>query len=263
MDKLSKFCNNLEELIYHAKTELIFPKLDSINNDKESSQFFFIILWKLTNGLETSNLLFLNIQNKPQYADSMFISLRALIADMITINYVIFKADFKEEKLPVEIERLKFDHVKFTYENLKLYKDLYKTSNDELIEKKTSLREKCPNYFNEDGELRRDIPKLKSIKGMIQEMNCNISSKSIFLDEMIHAFEIYDMYSKYEHLGELTPSLVQRSFINKDDQLLIETKSCLMLLLKFQTQLFTEFYEIKEIESTKYWNSYEKIKALV
>ena len=66
MNRLTKYCNTLAQLVYDSNIELIIPKMDSINQDKESSQFFFVILFKLNNGLESLNLFLLNLEAKPQ-----------------------------------------------------------------------------------------------------------------------------------------------------------------------------------------------------
>lgn len=257
MKELTTYCNTLAQLIHDSKVELLIPKMDTINHDKESSQFFFALLFKLSNGLETSNLLLINLDNKPQFADSLFICLRTLLLDMLTIDYLMIQANFNENEVQRQVDILKSDHVQYDINNLKTYQTLFNFSDADLEKKRKEIINQYPKFFEQSGKFKSEFKDHKvSPKQMILEINKN-ASNTIFLENAIQTYEHYDLYSKYEHLGEYTAQLVFRGFRNENfENLFKEVKTCLKLLLKFHYAILTEFYDENHIKNTKYWKSY-------
>lgn len=263
MSKLTKYCNTLAQLVYDSNIEMIIPKMDSINQEKESSQFFFVILFKLNNGLESLNFFLLNLEDKPQFADSLFICLRTLLLDMLTVDYLMIRSDFKESEVQKQIDSLKYDHIKYSISNLKVYKQLYNGSDAELQKRRKEIEDHYSNFFEKSGKVKPDVNNwASSAKQMITEIN-DKAPNTVFLSNAVEAFEHYDLYSKYEHLGEYTTQLVFRGFRSENfEELFKEVKSCLKLLLKFHYALLTEFYEDSFIKNTRYWRSYEEIEKM-
>jgi hypothetical protein len=258
--KKNSYTELMSGLIEKSNLELIIPFMEKVNEESEFRQFVFTILFKLTNGLETISLLFHNFETKPQFADTIFISQRALLADMITVYYLLLKSDFEEENLQEELDKIKFDHVNFSIENLKLYKELYNSSDKEIATRKEEIIKAFPKYFDNEGNTKKGFKRLKSIGGMVKEIKSN-SPVSKFQGNTILAFEHYDLYSKYEHLGHYTSKLVFRSYNRTEiEHLKTEIKTSLNLLLNFKYALLTEFYTQEQIEKTTYYMIYNQLK---
>jgi len=259
-NKRNSYTELISGLVEKSSLELLIPQMDKINEESEFRQFIFVVLFKLTNGIETINLLFHNLESKPQVADTIFISLRALLADMITVDYMLLRSNFKEENLQIELDKIKFDHVNFSIKNLKLYKCLYDSSEAEITTKKEEIINSFPKYFDDKGELKQRFKRLKSIGGMLKEIKSN-SPDAKFQSNAILAFEHYDLYSKYEHLGHYTPKLVFRGYEKRGiENLKSEIRLCMSLLLNFKYSMLTEFYTDAQIKVTEYFKIYQQIK---
>ncbi|MGY6648507.1 hypothetical protein [Wenyingzhuangia sp. IMCC45574] len=256
--KLQEYSNTLAQLIHDCRKELIHPKMKSINDDKESSQFFFTILFKLTNGLDSLNIFLINLENKPQFSDSLFICLRSLLLDMLTVDYLIIKSEFEEKNIQANLDSLKSDHVLYQIKNLKTYKEIFNLSESDYQKKRKELINHFNKYLNKNGKLQENLNKFPTSAGiMIKEIKkrCN---NTAFLSNSIEAFEYYDLYSKYEHLGEYTTKLVFRGYHSENiNSLFNEAKSCLRLLISFQYVLLTEFYKREKLIKTNYWKNYQ------
>ncbi|UXX77784.1 hypothetical protein N7E81_10420 [Reichenbachiella carrageenanivorans] len=236
--------------------------MDYINDENEYRKFVFTILFKVTNGLETVNTLYSQLNNKPQFSDTIFISLRALLADKITMDYLLFKSDFKNENVHDKLEWLKYDHIKYTLNNLKIFKSIYETDDKKIQEKRDDLKSAFPNYFDSGGNLKKQYDKLPTIGHMAKEIIAGTPNNSKFQSHLILSFEHYDIYSKYEHLGQLTPYLVFRGYKDQEqDSISTEIQNCIKILVDFIADLITEFHEPEFIERTDYWTNIKKLTS--
>jgi len=252
----------ISKTIESAKIELIHPVLDYINDVNDYRKFVFTILFKLANGLESVNLLNAQLNNKSQYADTIFISLRALLADRITMDFLLFKSGFKAENTQDQLEWIKYDHIKYTIDNLKTFQSIYGSSNEEIEHSKTDLKSKFPNYFDDDGNLKKSYKTLPSIGNMVKEIIAGTRKHTVFQQRLISCYQYYDIYSKYEHLGQLTSHLVFRGYKpSEQESISIEIHSCLHLLMDFMSELLTEFHETDTIENTEYWKNNQKLMS--
>lgn len=252
----------ISKTIESAKIELIHPVMDNINDENEYRQFVFTILFKLANGLESVSLLYSQLNNKPQYSDTIFISLRALLADRITMDFLLFKSDFKTENIHERLEWIKYDHIKYTLDNLKIFQSIYGSSNQEIELSKSDLKSRFPNYFDNEGNLKHSYKRLPSIGNMVKEIIAGTKKDTVFHHRLTLSYEHYDIYSKYEHLGQLTPHLVFRGYEpSQQESLFTEIQTCLHLLMDFMSELLTEFHESDLIETTEYWKSNQKLMS--
>jgi hypothetical protein len=248
--------------IESAKTELIHPVMDYINDENEYRQFVFTILFKLANGLETVNLLNTKLINKPQYLDTIFISLRALLADKITMDYLLFKSELKNENLNEKLEWLKRDHIQYALSNLQIYKSIYGADDKEIKRQRNKLISGFPRHFHKNGSLKKQDHKLPSIGWMTEKIIKGTIKNSSFQRQLILSYEHYDIFSKYEHLGQLTPYLVFRGYKDsKQESITSEIQTCLRILIDFMADLTTEFHETEFIENTNYWKFYEQLNG--
>lgn len=234
--------------------------MDYINDENEYRQFVFTILFKVANGLETINLLLSQLDNKPQFYDTVFISLRTLLADKITMDYFLFKSDFKNENVQEKLEWIKYDHVKYTLSNLKIYKSIYGSDDKEIQLQQNNLKSRFPNYFHKNGSLKKQYDRLPSIGCMTEEIIKGTAKGSPFQEHLILSFEHYDIFSKYEHLGQLTPHLVFRGYKESEQEsIATEIQTCLRILIDFMADLTTEFHETEFIQKTNYWKYYQQL----
>ena len=162
--------------------------LDYINDENEYRKFVFTILFKLANGLESVNLLYSQLHDKPQYLDTIFISLRALLADRITMDYFLFKSKFKSENLNEQLEWIKYDHIKYTLINLKIYKSIYGAGDKEIQQRNNDLISAFPQYFNKDGSLKKQFDRLPSIGRMTEEFIKGTIRNSKFQKQLILSY---------------------------------------------------------------------------
>ena len=51
---------------------------------------------------------------------------------MLTVDYLMIRSNFNESEVQRHIDSLKYDHLKYSISNLKVYKELYKSSDAEL-----------------------------------------------------------------------------------------------------------------------------------
>jgi len=257
---IQNFIKTLSELVRQAKRELINPKLESLNDDTEVRQFLFACLFKLTNGLDTISSIAINIEENPQFSDSIFILFRALLADMITLDHMLVMSDMKNENLARELDKLKFDHARSIFHGMKTFKKLYNATESEIEKKRELLRQSNPDKFDEQGKVKKEF-RGKGISQMAVEIQAQ-TPRSKFQDDVVIAFEHYDIYSKLEHLGALTPQLVFRGYEpEKINSVIEEIKTCSLILIDFMYALLTEFYDSSMIKETEYWNQLEKLKS--
>lgn len=114
---LKNYSERLQEFVVYSAKELIIPLMDPTIISTEPNKFSYSLLLKFNNGLESLNILLLNIHSKPQFADSICIILRALLADVITLEYATYSLDIDEQRFSDNIDNIYFDHVKGTSNN--------------------------------------------------------------------------------------------------------------------------------------------------
>ena len=258
--KITQFTGKIEELTLLVNKALLETNQQRTDQPKA---FQYTLAFKTNNSLNTANLLIANILNKPHFCDSLFLLLRTMLADTITYFYLwaISRDEIEndENALKDSIRKFESDHLRFTYNTMTVYQKLYNEPDAIVEERKQELRNAYPQYFNTDGSFKKNGKPL-GIKDMVLEV---IERKLDFvIDPIKIAYSLYDIYSKYEHLGMLTSYLVVRQFDeNNRTEILTELYYAIRIILLSQNSLTIPFLTkndkntfdklFKEIENIK------------
>jgi len=215
-NRIEKLASHLNEFIGFVHSNIILKILKSQNYTSEPFRFYYSILFKTNNGLYTINHLIGGSKNNPQYFDSIFVLLRALLADSITFRHVLHES-LENNELEKTIKSLYYDHIDKTIENLRgPYKRIKNLSDNEIKSHIEGLKKNRKEYFDNDGEpLYKPLKSSpsKAIKYIIS--NPAARNKPPLLGE---SFELYDTFSKYEHFGDLSFTLIHQQFKNETNE---------------------------------------------
>lgn len=259
---INLFSNNISKLtnIVHKDIILELMKSDKIN--EEPYKFEYTVLHKLNNGIETVNLLILNFLNKPQFLDSICILLRTLLLDVITLDFVYTNSAGKQEKYLEQIQNVYYDHIKFTIKNIKDFGSLYEDSQKEINEKIEQLKKQKNEYYDINQEPLAHLKGLKSCYVMVKEIKEQTSS-NYSLNFLILAYEHYDIFSKYEHLGDLTLQLTHRGYQDESiERILTEIQTSIIVIIHYQSFLINSLSESKVKTVSEYEILKEKLNKI-
>lgn len=238
MYNLEKFTTNVANLTYYINQLIIHHILETKAIENEPYKFLYTLLFKINNGLDTINLLTVNLYSKPHFADSIFILLRTFLSDCIIYDYLLTLSK-DDDDLIENIKRLNYDHVDFTIKNLKIYRDAYKKTELEVTSLEEELKRLKDNYFDESGNpliKKLDASITKAVKYIIN----NKTGESI--DLPIDAFHYYDIFSKYEHLGDLTFILIHRQFKdNSKHDIFLEIYHSINIITHYMSTIISAF----------------------
>lgn len=208
----------------------------------------------MNNELDSVNLLFRNILDKPHYSGSIIILLRTILSDIITIKYVNLKGIDRNGNinLMLNIKQCYADHIRYTLHNEDVYKVVLEITNEEWEDIVTHIKIEYKDYFDENGLLLPDYQRWTSVGKM-----AFIIKKSLKKDQPVHflkeAFQLYDIFSKYEHLGEFSYRLVHRAFHQEEQVFLLQEyhQSVIILLHQYEI-LLRQFFKKDQGEYLKF-----------
>lgn len=239
---LREYCDKILGLVNFSAQELIIPLMEPEKISTEPNKFSYSLLLKFNNGLESLNILLLNIRDKPQFSDSVCILLRTLLSDVITLEYILRNIEINEKELIKEIDNIYFDHIKYMYKNMHVFGKLNKADDREVNQNRKELIKEFPRFFNKDGGLSKDFNGLPALSKMIQDINED-APMSIYKQFAKEAYNYYDIFSKYEHLGAMTFLFVHRAYdTSLIEHVISEAKSSIRIVLLYHHLLATQFY---------------------
>ena len=199
-------------------TDVVMKIIELDDYLDEPKRFFYTLVHKTITNLEASNLFIRNFEIKSTYNSSLFVLLRASISDIILAEYVLKTGN--SDKVSTDlISRIYFDHIENSINSINSIKKnarkAYNWTEKETQEKIDEIKESKKQYFDENG-----IPKLKSLRTspysltnqVFSEASDPLSSKH---DLFRRAFDLYSLFSKFEHFGDFTFHLVHRPFYEK------------------------------------------------
>lgn len=247
---LERYSSYLATLTNHVNQRVLIPIMGTEAQQNEPKKFLYSLLFKINNGLDSANLFILNVFNKPQFSDSLFIILRTLLSDVITLNYIFAKSKGSDLKLKEYIENVYYDHIKLMIKNIGIFQLLYNEKEGEINARKQKIIDLKNEFFDNSGNIKPHLKGLKSVSQMVREIACE-TDKENPLDYLIIAYEHYDIFSKYEHLGDLTFNLIHRSFRNdQKKRILSEIFHSVNVIIHYQKSLILAFYA-KETDEYK------------
>lgn len=203
----------------HELTKYCLKIMDSEDYVDKEKRFFYTLLFKSVNELESVSVLLKNFFNKPSMQSSMFLILRTMLSDCFTGLYVIKAKEIKIDHLHL-IDVIYYDHIGHAIKNIKHTHNQITRQKPAIVERMIQdLKAQYNEYFNfidnEDGIRTYTDCKL---------VDCNFSMKKVItfltqqrLDDkeremlqLMHYF--YDYYSKFEHFGIGTFNIIHKSF---------------------------------------------------
>jgi hypothetical protein len=116
----------------------------------------------------------------------------------------LYKSDSDDAFLS-NIKWLESQHVYYTENNLPIFRAGYKEDEKVINQMKEDWRNHHKEYYDSVGEpiYRR----MTGIRGMVKEL---ANSNKVLNHYAIRAYGLYDIFSKYEHLGLFTEVLINR-----------------------------------------------------
>ncbi len=247
MDKLDKFSNKIDALTLLVNQYLV--NVDQKTDDQPKA-FIYTLAYKTNNGLYSVNLLIKDMLYRPRYCDSIFLILRTMLSDAITYFYLltISQDEIDGDDIFVDaINRLDADHLRYSFNNLRLFQLLYKETDKSIEGKRALTRSRYPSYFNADGRFKTEL-RMESIAEMVAVVAK--SNLDFIIRPVTNAFKLYDIFSKYEHLGMLTTHLITRQFEKPNqEQILGEVYLAIKTVLTLQNSLLTSFLDAEEMKA--------------
>src|SRR3990170_3781634 len=178
----------------------------------EPYTYLYTLLFKTLNSLDTSNVLLLNVLNKPTTTDGLYLICRTTLSDLILFEY-LFRRSKDDEQLTNNIARLYCDHIYYQIDAMKtFYQAAYGKSPAEIEEEINKLKSTRLQCFDSTGTNKYDTRDF-TVKKMSNYI-LSTKEKDEDLNNLIRARELYDVFSKFEHFGELTIHLTHRHFKN-------------------------------------------------
>jgi hypothetical protein len=211
MGNLTAYTKALSTLTYFVNTSIIKEIIVKPDTEREEPfRFFYTILFKSNNALDTCSLLLANYSARPHHADSLIIILRSLITDCIIFRYLLVKCEGDEDKLKSHIKSIYFDHIDYTIKGVRKYfKEIYELTDAEIRQKIIEVKEKRSGYYDSTGN-----PTTKAF-GTSARLALNEMAKKRAQGDKLDIqlfYHYYDIYSKYEHPGEFSFMLIHQQY---------------------------------------------------
>ncbi len=210
--ELSSF---IKEFTTDYSTQIIHKILDKEQYVTEPKKFFYTLIHKTNCSLDAANIFIRNFDTKRNFHSSLFILLRSILNDIILAEYIIISTKNDNEKKQV-IEQIYFDHVENILKTCeKTLPQLHQWNSKQKLEHIESIKRNS-RFFDSDGK-----SKIKAIptnpnqiirKIFANKLNDN-SSKLLKI-----AFDQFDLFSKFEHFGELSFKLTHRGYDDKENE---------------------------------------------
>ena len=261
---LTRYTNSIQTITAFVTDKFILDLSKQARINTEPYRFLYTILIKQNNALESVNLLIANIKTKPQFLDSTFILLRTMMSDIITLEYALTKtdeSDESDEKLKEQIERIYYDHLHYSLQNMKSLGSLYDDQKESQA-KIEELKKFNSEYFDIEGKLKFKFDRTSFVK-MMKEIKKSLSPKFSIAPAMI-AYENYSKFSKHEHFGKLTLFLITRGFKDENiETILREVQTSIDVILYYQGLLIDLLCLPNSGEETKDIADYKELKKRI
>ena len=251
MQKLSEFTDAIADY-----TSLVNAVIARQENISEPHKFINAISIKTNNSLDAVNFLLKQSSNNPHFSDSIFLILRTILSDAITYYYLLYKSASDNSFLS-NIKWLESQHVYYTENNLPIFQVGYKEDRGVIDTMKEDWRNHHKEYYDSAGE--PIYPRMTGIRGMIKEI---ANSNKILNHYAIRAYGLYDIFSKYEHLGLFTQELIYRhSDETNSRQIQGEIYESIVAILCLQKSLLNGSFK-NQSEQNTFENLSAKVEAI-
>lgn len=214
LDKyFESFSSALLEFVVYYQDKVLCKILDEKRYVEEPERFYFTIMTKSNNSLDVINLLIRNFHAKPHFHASLFVLLRAILSDIMITEFVSVSPDTDESRVDL-IKGIYNDHVARTYNSISgTYALLSGWSNKDIALEQKSFISSNPQYFDENGKLLTKSVDVSVKKVVTAILSRKAQESDLSFLRMLYSH--YDMFSKYEHVGELTFRLVHKPYFEE------------------------------------------------
>jgi hypothetical protein len=179
---------------------------------EEPKRFFYTLLQKTASTIDAASIYIYNFDHKRDCHSALFIILRATISDLLVTEYIFNCSETDDEAL-VKLERLYFDHIDNVVRLCdSTFRHIYQWNVSETETQKNNLKANS-RFYDSDGKPKYErLP--TSLNKLIVEMYSKEKDKQV-LNYHRRAYDLYNIFSKLEHLGELSFAMVHRGYDDK------------------------------------------------
>lgn len=230
---------------YHCK--VVVRILEEKWYAEEPERFYYTLAHKANSTLYSINHVRCNFHSHYHMRISSYLLFRSIMLDVITGEYIIRQNDGDAQRKEM-ILRLNADHIDYTYRAIgTTAKHVFGFTDEEVEQMRASIRGKRSMYF--EGEEMSVKPLKASVYAMARKLT-NGSVEGAALHFVQRAFNYYDLYSKYEHPGDLSFHLTNRVYETENAvKEYSELYECLQITLAFLVSIVHLWdYEAKELE---------------
>jgi hypothetical protein len=205
------------EFTFNYKTKFINQIISKQRYTKEPEKFFYVVIHKTVCSLEGANIFVRNFDSRKDYHVPLFLILRTILSDILTAEHITHCSETDEHSEEL-IEEIYFDHMYNVIKSCqKSFRQIYQWSEKET-EENINLLKSQSRFYDENGVTTR-----KSISKSLAKLIVDIYASKKDKESLIfhrRAFDLYGMFSKYEHLGELSFYLFHRSYEDNNQKAL-------------------------------------------
>jgi hypothetical protein len=207
MDKIGNQILRLTQTYFDGYSK----EVKNLRFEKDEDHFLFTLLDKTVENFSAVGHLFklMGQENNQYLKNSTYLLLRGCLADIIIINWLIWKTDDEQsadeafKKKTIEIKR---DHIKFHLMYLQKFESLGLLPQDEKEFELNILNNFFGDLLNEvQTNLNTKGFKTVSIRDMLKENTKNNPA-------IVSAFKSYFIFSKVEHSGAFTQMIREKSY---------------------------------------------------
>lgn len=252
----TQYSSDLLKYFFFFKENIIKKIIDSERYKTEKESYFLVVVQKTLFTLEGANIFIANFYTHPEFHIPLFINLRAIINDIITTECLIYKSKLNSKfDEAYWIKTIYSDHLKYKLRksNLNLELCINRNTKEDV---KDSLINMIPQLFNEKGEL--EYSEGFNSNEIMNEIFSTVKKNDSKYDILRASYNLYDKFSKFEHLGIFTNKLLFRGYdMNKNELSLIKDLiysieiiiAALNNYIKIWEELNFDFDEIKNLSS--------------
>ena len=197
------------EFTHNYRTTFVNRIMNSDEYINEPERFFYVIIHKTACSLEASNIFIRNFDSRRDYHIPLFIILRTILSDILTAEHITHCA-ITEKDCNELIEEIYFDHVDNIIKTCNTsYRHIYQWNENETKKQIGEIKNNS-RFYDSNGIAKRKS-KSKSLTKIIVDIFSSVKDKKS-VSHHARAFDLYGIYSKIEHLGELSFHLIHRGY---------------------------------------------------
>lgn len=249
MEQTQLINSNLKGSQLFTYTNTLFNIIDGeiwghVKEAEEPYRYCYTVVYKMFGLLDAGSYLVNNMDNKPHYIQTLYLTCRAILLDSIYLMSVLDKYERKED-YKTHIDHIMSDHIHAFYSSAHTETD------------RKSIREKHPEYFIDD--------KLKYSKRLSVVAIINSIKIKELKEQSLRGKFFYDIFSKYEHQGHYTYLLLHNHHLEKDkekmkiciiDSISIAMYSIIIAIkiwINQEDDKFKQLYKWNEAFCNKHW----------